>query len=487
MNPAKRKEKLEEARRAAQAGDTAAAERIAQALLRANRADVQALHLLGLLAAQRHDDSAATGYLARCVALDPRNARFHNELARLHALAGRYGPALQGLEQAVKLQPGDLRALTDFADVLERSGQPERAWPLLAPHLAAGALSADMGLVAMRLLDRRGDTAQAVALGQRLRAEPGIDAATRRFLLQLLGRLFEKTGDVRSAFEAFAEAQRSETHRFDPAAHGRSVDALINAFSPAALARLPRAATGSVLPVFIACMPRSGSTLVEQVLHAHPQAAGAGETPLLHNAAAGLAARLGGGLPYPQCVAALDAATLQQMAGEYLQALAALAPKAERIVNKHLLNYVHLGLVALMFPGARVIHVRREPLDNGLACFMTSLSPALMPWATELPHIGAAWRHYERLMAHWQAHLGLQWLELHYEDLVNEPEVQIRRIVEFCGLPWDERCLRYWEAERVVLTPSYDQVRQPIFRSALGRWKKYEEFLGPLKQALAGA
>jgi len=148
------------------------------------------------------------------------------------------------------------------------------------------------------------------------------------------------------------------------------------------------------------------------------------------------------------------------------------------------LNYLHLGMIAALFPQARVIHLRRDRIDNGLACFITSLLPALIPWATDLRHIGFVWRQYERLMAHWRATLDLNILELRYEDLVDYSEAQIRRIIGFCGLEWDDRGLRFWEAERVVLTPSYDQVRQPIFRSARGRWRTYEPFLGPLQEAL---
>jgi hypothetical protein len=261
----------------------------------------------------------------------------------------------------------------------------------------------------------------------------------------------------------------------------------MRAFSKEALARRPRATQRSELPVFIACMPRSGSTLVEQVIHAHPRAFGAGESPLLLQAAAEMPALGGAGLPYPLCLDALDAAAVDRLATQHLRALAALAPGAARVTNKHLLNYLNLGLAAMLVPGARVIHVQRDPLDNGLACFMTSLSAGLMPWAGDLRHIGFAWRQYQRLMAHWRETLDIALLELRYEDLVDDSEAQIRRLVGFCGLDWDERCLRYWEAERVVLTPSYDQVRRPIFRSALGRWRRYEAFLGPLQDALAEA
>lgn len=484
MTPAKRELKLDECRRAFNAGDAATAERLCQALLRVNKADVQALHILGVIAASRQDYAAAAAHLGRCVAIAPRNALFHKDLARVHARAGRYEPALACLERAIQLQPGDVRTLTDLADVLERSGQQQRAWALLQPFAQAGTVDEDMAPVVMRLLDHAGQPGQAIDVARKLLAAPSTDEATRRFLLQLLGRLLDKTGDYQSAFQAFAEAKKTERHRFVPADYARAVDALIDAFSPEALARLPRSAQRSETPVFIACMPRSGSTLVEQVIHAHPQAFGGGESALLHQALVRLPAELGSGLPYPQCIAELGQADVDRLTGDYLQAIAALSPGAARVTNKHLLNYLQLGMVSLLFPAARVIHIRRNRLDNGLACFMTSLSTTLMPWATDLQHIGFAWRQYERLMAHWRDTLSLNMLEVQYEDLVSDSEAQIRRIIDFCGLPWDDRCLRYWEAERVVLTPSYDQVRRPIFSTAVDRWRHYEEFLGPLKESL---
>ena len=487
MNNAKRDLKLDECRQAFNAGDTATAERLCQGLLRTNRADADALHILGVIAASRHDYAAAAGHLGRCVVLAPRNGVFHNDLARVHALSGRYEQALTHLERAALLLPGEARIKTDLADVLERSGRFERARAILQPFMDAGQVDDDMAPVVMRLLDQAGQTDEAIALARKLLAGTTTADSTRRFLLQLLGRLCEKTGNHRGAFQAFAEAKQTERHLFIPAEYGAAVDELIGAFSAETLARLPHASRRSDLPVFIACMPRSGSTLVEQVIHAHPQAYGGGETTLLHGALARLPGELGSALPFPQCLAGLKQADVDRLASQYLQGLKALAPKAERITNKHLLNYLNLGMVSVLFPGARVIHIRRNRLDNGMACFMASLSPAVMPWATDLRHIGFAWRQYERLMAHWRRTLDLQLLEVQYEDLVNDTEAQIRRIIDFCGLPWDERCLRYWEAERVVLTPSYDQVRRPIFRTALDRWRKYEEFLGPLKEALGDA
>lgn len=484
MNLAKRNEMLAESHRAAMSGDTANAERICEQLLLSHPADVQVLHTLAVIASGRGDDAVARRHLQRCAALEPRNAQWHGDLARVHALAGRYDEALACLHRALALAPDKRRTILDLADVFERGGRHQEAWERLRPLVDAGEVDDDMAPVAMRLLDHAGDTARAIALARTVLQRPSTNDRAQRFLLQQLGRLLEKTGDAAGAFEAFAAAQRTERHRFDPQAHVRQVDALIAAFSPEALARLPRAATRSETPVFIACMPRSGSTLVEQVIHAHPRAHGAGEHAGLQAIASGLQSTLGSRSPYPQCLGELSQPIVDRLSAQVLRELTELAPRALRITNKHLRNYAHLGLVALLFPGARVIDLRRDPMDNGLACFMTSLSPEVMPWATDLRHIGVALRQHERLMSHWRQVLDLRWLDVRYEQLVEDGDAQIRRIVEFCGLPWDDRCLRFWETGRVVLTPSYDQVRRPIYRSAVGRWRRYEAFLGPLREAL---
>ena len=485
MNAAKRAQRLAQGEQAFRAGDVAGAQKIGEQLLRANRADVQALHMLGVIASSQMIDHAATGYLSRCVAIDPHNALFQNDLARVHALAGRYEQAIDHLKCAMALQPANVQALTDLADVLERSGQNTRALQLLDPFIRAGTTTVDMAPVSMRLLDHIGETAQAIEMGCALLQAPTGDTVSRRFLLQVLGRLYDKTGACESAFLAFEAAKQTETHSFVPAEHSRGIDALITVFSASQLARLPRPTQRSQLPVFIACMPRSGSTLVEQVIHAHPSAFGSGEQPHLHRALVELPALLGVPSAYPHCIEALGQNSVDALARQLLLAMSGLAPAAERITNKHLLNYLHLGMVAVLFPGARVIHVSRDPLDNGLACFMTSLSPAIMPWAGELKHIGFALREHRRLMAHWRQTLDLKFLDVQYERLVEDTDAQCRRIIDFCGLPWDDACLRFWEAERVVLTPSYDQIRRPIFRTAVHRWKRYEPFLQPLKDALA--
>ena len=203
----------------------------------------------------------------------------------------------------------------------------------------------------------------------------------------------------------------------------------------------------------------------------------------MHDLPASLASFQG----YPDCLGDWTQAHADRLSAGYLQSLQRMAPGAQRVTNKHLDNWRQLGMVALLFPGARVVHCSRHPVDNGLSIFMAAMNSRVYPWSTDLADIGFAYRQYERLMRHWHETLDLEILDVQYEDLVADPEPWIRRIIEFTGLPWDDQCLRFHESTRDVMTLSYDQVRRPIYASAVKRYEKYRAHLGPLEQALSEA
>ena len=174
------------------------------------------------------------------------------------------------------------------------------------------------------------------------------------------------------------------------------------------------------------------------------------------------------------------------LAQSYLTQIRELAPGADRITDKMPQNFFHLGLIALLFPGARIIHCTRDPRDTCLSIYFQNFS-ASHPYATSLEHIGTYYRRYERLMRHWKTFLDLPLLEVRYEDMVANQEAASRKLVAFAGLEWDERCLRFHETGRYAITASYDQVRQPIYSRSVGRWRHYERHLGPLLGALEDA
>ncbi|VAX41677.1 hypothetical protein MNBD_PLANCTO03-964, partial [hydrothermal vent metagenome] len=294
-------------------------------------------------------------------------------------------------------------------------------------------------------------------------------------------RLLDAEDDTNSAFRAYTQGNAISPKLYKPEDKAQFVDQLIELFSAEALASLPRATNSSNRPIFIVGMPRSGTTLVEQILAAHPDVYAAGELQELRRIWKDLVATRGNG-----SVAALSSITqvdINAAADRYLKYLDTLDTATPHITDKMPHNFEQLGLINLLFPDARVIHCSRNPLDTCLSCYTIQLSLA-HTYSNDLTLLGHAYAQYHRLMAHWRTALDVPMLEVVYEDVVAETETLARRIVEFVGLPWHDDCLRFYEAKRTIVTASVDQVRQPIYTSSVNRWKRYDRYLDPLRQSL---
>ena len=240
----------------------------------------------------------------------------------------------------------------------------------------------------------------------------------------------------------------------------------------------------SDVPVFILGMPRSGTTLTEQMLASHPNIFGAGELRDIATALTEFDRRNHGQAPFPEIVPYMSEPQLRQFGARYVSTIRAFAPTAVRITDKMPGNFVFVGLIHLALPRARIVHTRRDPIDTCLSKLLPGESQ--LDWIIhDLGELGRYYRQYEALMEHWRRVLpaGVM-LDVQYEELVADFEQQARRIVAYCGLEWDERCLAFHETPRPVRTASATQVRQPIYRSAVGRWRAYEPWLGPLFDAL---
>jgi tetratricopeptide (TPR) repeat protein len=467
-----------------QAGSYAQAEIVARQALAENRKNSDALAVLGLIAYDRGNYEDAASWHQKALALARKEPLYHCNLAITNVARGRLAAALDGFEKALKLRPGSPEALAGKADVLERRGNAARALATLEPAIRSGAVPPRIASVYTRILLRLGRDEEVVSFAGQQLERSEVQGIERRQILLLLGKAHERQGDVELAFDAFRRGNELETRPFSIDAVAERFDALMSVFSREAMATLPRASHGRETPVFIAGMPRSGTTLIEQIIHAHPKGCGIGEIrefgALLH----GAHEVIGGIDPYPACVANMTQADVDRLADTHLAMIKRRGRGALRVADKTLDNFQHLGMVALLFPKARVIHSRRHPMDACFSCFFENLPPQAHPHASDLTHLGQYYRQYVRLMEHWRAVLDLRMLDVEYEALVADQETVTREIIAFLDLEWDDRCLSFHQAKRDVATLSYDQVRRPIYTSAVRRYERYAAHLTPLAEAL---
>ena len=341
--------------------------------------------------------------------------------------------------------------------------------------------------MAAALRSRHADDEARVAEAQALLAGGQLPDADQALLGYELGKVFDGRGEhaaALAAWDAANAARRREAGEPDVPALERRVEATMAVFDRALLARAGELGDPDERPVFVVGMPRSGTTLLEQMLAAHPQVHGAGELPDVSLIARDLPSRRGRPQQWPHILEDIALDPLPAAAKRYLAAALRQAPAGTaRVVDKYPMNYYLLGLVALMFPKARVLWCRRDPRDVAISIYGENFALAER-LATRLDGIGHLVRLQSRLMRHWQAVLSLPILEVRYEDVAADTETQARRALGFLGLDWDPACLDFHRSERGVQTPSRWQVRQPVHTRSIGRWRHYENELAPLLSVL---
>lgn len=313
---------------------------------------------------------------------------------------------------------------------------------------------------------------------QALLADPKTSAHDQALLHFTLGHLRDRLGDFDGAFDAVSAGNALSPVTYDPAAAERRFENLRDFFTDERLAGLARSTVRSERPVFIVGVPRSGTTLVEQILDSHSDAAGAGELVDIQS----IEKKIGAG-EAPRRLAELRAEDLDPHAARYLAVLDELDADAVRVTDKLPSNFERLGLIALLFPDARVVHCVRDPLDTCLSCFFQDFR-FRNAYSFSLPHLAHYYAQYTALMHRWRDVLPMPMLDVRYETLVENPAETIAELLEFCGLDWDDRCLAFHENPRVVATSSVDQVRRPIYTNSIGRAAHYSNHLKPLVQAL---
>ena len=260
------------------------------------------------------------------------------------------------------------------------------------------------------------------------------------------------------------------------------VQRLQSVFSEAFFANRAKPPHADKAPIFIVGMPRSGTSLIEQILSTYPGVYGAGELTELDNVVHSVGKSLGEReASYPDIIVNLSADELRRLGQIYIDRVWRYAPQAERITDKMPANFLHIGMIHLMLPQARIIHAMRDPMDSCFSCYSRLFAGNNLDFAYRLDTVGRYYVRYIQMMRHWQQVLPSDTvLDVRYEDMVTDTEGQARRLLAYLGLPWDERCLAFHQNQRVVRTASVAQVRKPIYRSSVARWKHFEAHLAPL-------
>lgn len=439
----------------------------------------EAFNNLGNALGDLEQDDEAIQSLMHAVKLRPTFAEAHSNLAKMLMRKDETERARAHLLQALNLQP-------DFAGAYHNLGSLYRSEGAFAE--AEGCFRKSIVLDPAHLMSYAGvtgarkmlpkDRPMLEQLEQIVRAAAGRADEEYSHLHFALGKAYDDLGEYASAFAHYRIANDLErdrlAQRFDRGHFEAHIGRMIERFTPEFFARHRNEGNPSERPVVIVGMMRSGTSLVEQILSSHPQIHGAGELIFWANDDRRL--RIGVQDPAP--------GALTDTSARYLAHLREHSADALRITDKMPHNFLHLGLIHMAFPNAKILHCRRNPVDTCLSIYFQNF-PALHPYAYDLGDLAVFYEQYDRFMQHWRKVIPpTTMLEVQYEDLVADQEGGSRRMIEFCGLEWDAHCLAFQDNQRVVRTASSWQVRQPLYRTSVARWQKYEPYLGPLARLL---
>lgn len=445
-------------------------------------ASVVYLTNLGLALFALKNFAGASTVFGKVLALDPKSVDALCHLGAVEKALNRTESARQLFEQAVSLAPRTSRAVLGLADTLTAAGDMDGATRLCREVIAAEPdnAAAFVALAAAhRFTENDPEPAAMASLGRRL-AQQGRGYPA---FLHAAGKASADLGRHDEAFEHFAAAKALTSRDFDLGDYVRRHDEVIRLFTPEFFADRAGYGVPDTSPVFIVGMPRSGTTLVEQICSSHSAVSGAGELASIGQIARELGASERDPAVFSTLVKRMTAGQSREIAGLYLKQLRLAGGAATHITDKMPHNFEQLGLIALLFPNAHIIHCTRDPIDNCVSCFTHHFNEN-HGYNTDLAVLGQYYREYRRLMAHWREVLPIRMLDFSYEALIADQEGRSRELIDFLGLEWEDACLDFHRNERLVKTPSRWQVRQPIYASSVKAWKKYEKHLGPLFESL---
>jgi tetratricopeptide (TPR) repeat protein len=440
-----------------------------------------ALRELGML----HE---ARTFAEGALSMNPKSDEAHRTLASIHIESGRHEEAARSFRESVRLNPESVDAHLSLGMFLAEMGDFKGAEQSFREILRQRGLHAQALARVVSLHRRRPPEDDLVALF-RLLDEPNLPELHRAELHYAAALVGDARGDYRRSADQLRKAnaiKAAENLRFGRAYRLRENEEFIEQMKEACSAeffdRVERFGIRTDRLVFVFGLPRSGTSLTEQILASHSKVYGMGETCLVWRNFKSLPDLLGLKLEPVECLGHLDRLTSVRMAEDLLAKFEAIEGRASLLIDKMPDNYLYLGWLAILFPRAKFIHCRRDLRDTAVSCWSTDFSS--LAWANDIEHIASRFTGYQSLMDHWERVLPAPVLRVDYEQTVTDIESTARTLIDWCGLEWEPTCLSFHETNRVVHTASFAQVRQPVYRRSVGRWRNYEEELGPLFERL---
>jgi len=501
-------------------GNLRKAKSICKDVLSADPKHVGCLHMLGAIHYQQDQMLEALHFAMEALNVQPTNLSILSGLGLIHAKLGQYAEALVYYDKVLDVWPNHSETLNNRGNALmglrrtaEALASYDKAIALCADYPSAhynkgNALSeigqfdaASQALeTAIKLAPRTARFYRALLEGRRatpgdpylqaledlLQGAASLDPDEQIDLHFGLAKAYADLGDHERSFRRLMDGNALKRKHvvYDEKANFEIFEQTRAAFTHELMGMNKGLSESSANPIFIVGMPRSGSSLIEQILASHPQVFGAGEIDDFGKAIISVTG-FAEAIDSPAYLSRLPREKLLQIGANYLDRTRSLAPDAGRITDKMLLNFRFVGLIHMALPNARIIHTVRDPMDTCLSCFSNLFAGKSQPYAYDLSELGRYYRAYESMMTHWRTVLPSNvMLDVQYEGVIADFEGQVRRLIAYCGLDWEPRCLDFHKTQRQVRTASREQVRQPLYQRSVGRWRPFEPFLGPLLAAL---
>ena len=420
-------------------------------------------------------------HFKQALTIKPDYIEAHNGMGNSLVILDRTEDAIAHYEQALAIQPDDAETHNNLGNAHQQLGQLKDA---ISHYERSLAIKPEFAK-AHRNLSMINPEQEQASIIEELLSNPTVPEKDAMHYHFALGNLYNDAKSYTKAFEHSLKANslRRKSITYDSQNHSIYVDKLISSYSKHYFQEKAAFGSDSELPVFIVGMPRSGTTLTEQIVSSHPQVYGAGELISFSRFGSDIAKQFEASSPYPECLSLLDSFMANKFSEKYLKELDGYSQNAKRITDKMPGNYFNIGLIKTLFPKARIIHCKRNALDTCTSIFSLCF-PQGHHYSFDMTELGQHYLDYERLMAHWCSLFPDEIFDVQYEELVANQETVSRQLIEHLGLEWDEKCLEFDKNKRAIRTASNLQVRKPIYKNSINRWKRYEKQLGPLIEIL---